>query len=111
MFNGLLSACDVILVLTSVDGTQPSGASEALSLGKPLVISDFEIIRDLFPRGAVYVDNNGKAIAEGIREALSNKDTLSAEMHAYRSEKTRQWREQVGTLANKLDLPDLCKTD
>ena len=48
-FNSLLAHADAILVLTTQIGTQPSGASEALAFQKPLVISDLDIVRDLFP--------------------------------------------------------------
>lgn len=44
-FNGLLASADAILVLTTQDGTQPSGATEALAFAKPLIVSDLQIIR------------------------------------------------------------------
>jgi glycosyltransferase involved in cell wall biosynthesis len=97
-FNALLACADVILVLTTRDGTQPSGATEALSFERPLVVSDSDTIRTLFPKGAVYVENEGEAIARGLHAGLMNKARLSAEMGYFKAEKCSMWEQQFQTL-------------
>ena len=47
-FNSLYANANAALVLTTREGTQPSGASEAIALGVPLVISDIETTRRLY---------------------------------------------------------------
>jgi hypothetical protein len=101
-FNGLLASADAILVLTTQDGTQPSGATEALAFAKPLIVSDLQIIRQLFPAGAVYVKNRGAAIAEGIQQALQRQTQLAAEMTAYKTAKLQAWENQFATLQEKV---------
>jgi glycosyltransferase involved in cell wall biosynthesis len=66
-FDALLAHAAAILVLTTRDGTQPAGATEALAFKKPLIVSDYKIIRTLFPAGAIDVKNNASDIAESIR--------------------------------------------
>jgi glycosyltransferase involved in cell wall biosynthesis len=97
-FDSLLANADGILVLTTRDGTQPSGATEALAFHKPLVVSDFWVIRSLFPVGAIYVRNEARDIAQGIRVALEKKSKLGAEMAAFKEEKFRLWEQQFETL-------------
>lgn len=101
-FNGLLAQADVIVALTTRDGTQPSVATEALAFERPLVVSDSSTIRDLFPQGAVYVENRAGAIAEGIRTALRERRHLEVEMAAFKSEKLRQWESQFEDLRGLL---------
>jgi len=101
-FDALLAHADLILVLTTRDGTQPSGASEALAFGKALVISDLQIIRSLFPAGAVYIDNQASAIAKGIRTGLSQKEQLETEMKLFLTEKMSRWRRQFAELSRVL---------
>ncbi len=101
-FNGLLASADAILVLTTQDGTQPSGATEALAFAKPLIVSDLQIIRQLFPAGAVYVDNRAAAIAAGIDQALQQRTQLAAAMAAFKTAKLQAWEKQFQTLQEKI---------
>ena len=56
------------MVLTTRDNTMQSGAYEALSLGVPIITSDFQVLRDCFADAAIYVDNTSDAIAEAVRD-------------------------------------------
>ncbi|MFC2088645.1 glycosyltransferase [Calditrichota bacterium] len=103
-FNSLLSHADVILVLTNQIGTQPSGASESLSFQKPLVVSDLQIIRDLFPVGSIYVKNNAESIANGIVEALRRKDDLAMEMASFKDIKLQLWEKEFQRLMEKINI-------
>jgi hypothetical protein len=104
VFSQLLLSADAILVLTTRDDVQPSGASEAVGFHKPLVISDSQIIRALFPLGCVYVQNQASAIARGVRLALERKEDLTAQMAAFRNDKLHQWEQQYQALLETLDL-------
>jgi glycosyltransferase involved in cell wall biosynthesis len=101
-FNALLASADLILVLTTRAGIQPSGATEALAFEKPLVISNHQVIRDLFPVGSVYVENRAEAIAEGIRIALKHKPELALEMASFRIEKLCNWEAQFRSVMLRL---------
>ena len=66
-YLGLLEAAIGVLVLTTRDHTMQRGAYEALSLGTPIITSDFPILRHTFEDAALYVDNTPEGIAEAIR--------------------------------------------
>jgi glycosyltransferase involved in cell wall biosynthesis len=66
-YLGLLRDSIGIMVLTTRDNTMQSGAYEALSLGVPIITSDFQVLRDCFGDAAIYVDNTADAIAEAVR--------------------------------------------
>ena len=76
-FNTLYANANAALVLTTREGTQPSGAAEAISLGVPLVVSELHTTRRLYKDAPLYVKNDADSIAAGIREALDNRETLS----------------------------------
>lgn len=101
-FDSLLAQADAILVLTTRKGTQPSGASEAIAFQKPLVVSDLQIIRELFPVGSIYVENSAEAIAKGIAEALQHKERLALEMASFKETKMKMWEEQFQNLMNTI---------
>jgi glycosyltransferase involved in cell wall biosynthesis len=102
-FNAVLAHADVFLVLTTRIGTQPQAAVEALAFEKAMVISDLEVIRELFPRGSVYVQNCAEAIAAGIRTALQRQSELVAEMASFKQEKIREWERQFRALTTRVN--------
>ena len=88
-YAGLLQASDLIVVLTTRDHTMLRGAYEAIYYGKPVVISNWEVLRENFPQGAVFVDNSSAGIADGISSALSNLEKLDLEAKALKEAKLR----------------------
>src|SRR5260370_209950 len=77
--SGLLQAVAGLVVLPKAPNILTCGAYEAVSAGKPAVLSDWPQMRRYFPRGFVYASNTPEGIARGIEEMLANRDTLAAE--------------------------------
>ena len=69
-YYGLLSSADAVMCLTTRDHTMQRGACEALSLGKPIITSDWPMLRDYFRKGTVYVTNTNVGISQGVREMV-----------------------------------------
>lgn len=67
---------EAILDLTTRDHCLVCGAYEALSLGRPAIISDTAINRKVFPNGFVYTKNDAKGIASAIGTAIENRKVL-----------------------------------
>lgn len=86
-YAGLLRAADVVVVLTTHDHTMQRGAYEALALGKPLVTSDWPLLRTTFSRGTIHVRNQPVDIANGVRRALAAQRQLRTEMHSLKNER------------------------
>lgn len=101
-FNSLYANANAALVLTTREGTQPSGASEAISLGVPLVVSDIRTTRHLYADNPVYVDNNPEAIAVGVRTALGNYGEWSAKITALASGLVEDANAQIERIKKQL---------
>lgn len=76
-FNALYANANAALVLTTREGTQPSGAAEAISLGIPLIVSNIKTTKRLYGDSPVYVENDPASIAQGIHYAMDNQDTVA----------------------------------
>jgi hypothetical protein len=87
-YFGLLSSVKGVLVLTTRENTMQRGAYEALSLEQPIITSDWEILRKSFGKAAVYVDNDSRSIALGVRRLLQEYQTYKVEVAAQRA---RRW--------------------
>lgn len=83
-FNSILVNAGVVLVLSTRDGTQPSGASEAIAAHVPLVISDLSTIRSLYGDAITYVENTPESIAVGIKSVYENPDSHKNQMSILR---------------------------
>ena len=64
-YVGLLRVSDAIISLTTLDHTMQRAAYEAVYLEKPVITSNFEILRRAFHLGTVHVDNNVEDISFG----------------------------------------------
>lgn len=101
-FNALFSQASAALVCTTREGTQLSGASEAISLGVPLVVSDLISTRRLYSHGAIFVDNNCFAIANGVTKALTSHDELAKRMSGLRRTLSKDVAEQFEVFKRSL---------
>jgi glycosyltransferase involved in cell wall biosynthesis len=97
-YFALLNAADVIMCLSTEDNTFLSGANEALWLGKPLITSDWPILRRYFSKGTIHIDNSVEQIRQGILNMRDHLDAYQAEMHALQAERRRDWWARVDQL-------------
>jgi glycosyltransferase involved in cell wall biosynthesis len=104
-FDSYLRACDVIIGLTRLEGVQISVASEAVGIGKPMVLSGTDVLKKLFHKGAVFVDSSDpESIARGCLDALGRLTVLAAESSALREERKQIWeKNQAQPIRDILD--------
>jgi glycosyltransferase involved in cell wall biosynthesis len=99
-FNELLLNASAILCLTSQDGIQLSAAIEALGAGKPMIVSDTPLLRQLFGGAGLFVKNTPQEIADVCREAIRQYDHYASATERLRHDPSRQarWSEQANTV-------------
>jgi glycosyltransferase involved in cell wall biosynthesis len=90
----LLRAC-AVLCLTTRDDIQLSAASEAIAAGKPMIISDTKLLRDLFGSAGIFVDNSVASILQGCRTAIERHGEYSAAARAMRASRMKRWLEEA----------------
>lgn len=91
-YVGLLLASDAVISLTTLDHTMQRGAYEAVYLGRPVVTSNFDLLRRHFCKGTVHVDNTAEDIARGIRLMRNDLARFRTEIEALRRERLEEWR-------------------
>jgi glycosyltransferase involved in cell wall biosynthesis len=97
-FYGLLKAAQVVMCLTTEDHTIQSGAGEALWLGKPIITSDWPILRQYFSRGTIHVNNTSAEILQAIVSMRGSLATFETAVDALRQERWRLWQDKVSQL-------------
>lgn len=103
-FDRLLCTADIVMGLTIRDDIQLSVANEAVGAGKPMVISDTKLLREMFYKGAVYVSpNDPTAIADGCQLALQKRGMLKDEVEQLRTERIHRWLGQAEQIDKRIN--------
>lgn len=98
-----LTNADIVMTLTQRAESVQRSAHEAVDALRPLVLSRWPHVGELFPY-AVVVENDPASIAAGLEEAFRRCDELSAVAPEARAVQHRRWREQLRRLQVALGL-------
>ena len=98
-YLGLLQAVQAIMVLTTRDHTMQRGACEAVSLGKPIITSNWPLLKTYFHKGTVHVDNSSQGIREGVLKMQQEAKALEKEILLLQQERRLEWGEKHTSLA------------
>lgn len=101
-YIGLLNGVDVIMDLTTRDHTVLCGAFEAVSLGKPLITSNWEILRNHFPIGTVHIPNTVEGVEKGIRQAQLELSVLQRDILILKERLLVEWDQKFAELFHLL---------
>jgi glycosyltransferase involved in cell wall biosynthesis len=101
-YLGLIRGADVVVDLVKADGTLLCGAFEAVSVGTPLIVSDWPVLRNHFSRGTVHVSNTAKGVCEGIRRVQREHSALKGDILLLREQLQSEWVHKFAELQHLL---------
>jgi|SRR6185437_2739005 len=90
-YVALLIRCTAVMCLTTLDHTMQRGAYEAAYLGRPIITSDFGLLRSAFPVATVYVSDDPESVAEGVRTMCRDAARYQREALELRATKQERW--------------------
>lgn len=91
-YLALMENCSLVVVLTKKDLILNCGAYEAISLNKPLILSDTPTLKSYFKGCALYSKNSKEDIANNIEYALLNCDRLVLEENKEKRKLQESWQ-------------------
>jgi len=97
-YFGLLRGVDVIMVLTNDDHTMQRGACEAVSLGKPIITSNWPLLRSYFNKGTIHVENSSEQIRTGVMRVKKELPILEKEVLDLQKERWIEWNNKFKAL-------------
>jgi glycosyltransferase involved in cell wall biosynthesis len=103
-YASFLNAADIIMDLTDIENCLVCGAYEAVSLGKPMILSDKKVLRDYFVKGAVFTRNTAGDIAIKIQTAIKHQDNLRNEVLQLRHTLYKNWTTEWNRLLYMLEM-------
>ena len=102
-YGGLLTDADAVLTLTTRDHTMLRGAYEAIYQGTPVIVSDWGLLRDAFPEGAIHVTNTPDDIVRGIRTMAADLATFRTGAARLRDAKLQRWKATHAAIVARLE--------
>jgi glycosyltransferase involved in cell wall biosynthesis len=102
----LMRDCDVVLDLTLMEDCLVCGAYEALSLHKPMILSESTAARNLFGGACLLTKPNPESIAGAIRAARSMYTELSSRAPLVAARFVREWDLRAETLVRRMKVAD-----
>ena len=90
-FLALLKGCDIAVCLTTADNTHQWGALEALEFARPIITSDWPVLRDYFSNGTIHIDNTGKSLAAAIEQMRDDYSFYLKGIENLRKEQRTHW--------------------
>lgn len=103
-YISLISSCDLLMVLTDRDHCLVCGAYEGVSLEKPLLLSNKEVLRSYFNKGVVYTDNTSGDIAKKIIYAANKIELLRDEIASMKKTICVNWPQKLTVLNTKIEV-------
>lgn len=104
-YLALLRGADVLLVLTREDHTMQRGGYEAVALEKPLITSNWPLLREVFSRGTVHVDNSPESIVAAVGRIRENPEAYRRDMAGLRQARRLVAESQVSELRQLCQAP------
>jgi glycosyltransferase involved in cell wall biosynthesis len=101
-YDRLLAQANVVVGLTKMEGIQLSVASEAIGAGRPLVLSDTRILRNLFGSAALFTDNSPESVSAAVRSALRDAAKLAKYSRDLAEERMIRWRGTADDVLSRL---------
>ena len=102
-YIGLLRGVQTIMVLTKDDHTMQRGACEAVSLGQPIITSNWPVLAGYFNKGTIHVDNSPAGIRAGVLAMRENYEVLAEEISLLQRERWTEWQEKYQQLTNLIE--------
>jgi glycosyltransferase involved in cell wall biosynthesis len=89
-YEALISSSVLLVDLTTMDNCLVCGAYEALSVGKPVLLSDSRANREMFPH-AMFSANTKEALAAALKRFFSSQ--ITSDVAQARAEFAKKWEE------------------
>ena len=105
-YYGLLRSSNAVMCLTTRDHTMQRGACEALSLGKPIITSDWPLLNDYFSMGTVHVDNTVAGIRAGVLQMRHGLDSYEKDIVKLQRRQQDEWESAQESLLQLINDSD-----
>jgi hypothetical protein len=100
---GILKGADVIVSLHKRNAVITMGLWEGISLNKPVVTNNYEVIKELFNDNLIYTDNTSLHIANAIQKAYIERNSISNRIKVEKEIMKIKWDRKFSIIKNSFN--------
>jgi len=78
------------------------GAHEALEFERPIITSDWPVLRQFFSKGTIHIDNSAASLVKAIEEMRLNYFSYLEQVKGLREERRADWQKRFSNLLKVL---------
>lgn len=91
-----------VIALTTLDNTMQRGAYTALSYNIPIITSNWRLLREIFYKGTVHIENNSIELEDAICKVCNNLDEYKKEIAELNIINTQVFNGIINNIKEKL---------
>jgi hypothetical protein len=99
-FISLMHRCDIVLALTKRPDTVLWSIREIMSLGKPFIASNTEVLRHYFGGVAIFSSHDPKELKKKIKEAWAKRFEIKGQIEMFLEKDRKRWQEDIQRIEN-----------
>jgi glycosyltransferase involved in cell wall biosynthesis len=99
----VLKGADVIVSLNKRNSVITCGLWEGISLNKPVVTNNYEVIKELFNDNLIYTDNTSLHIANAIQKAYIERNSISSRIKVEKEIMKINWIRKFSIIKNSFN--------
>jgi len=103
-YAALLKGCDVVMSLTIDDYKMQCGAHEGVEFGRPIITSNWPILREFFSKGTIHIDNSPSSLIKAIETIRTNYSYYLEGVKMLREQCYAGWQKKFLKLLSLLDM-------
>lgn len=101
-YKALLKGSDIVVSLTKNDFTMQNGAYEALTLGRPIITSNWPVLHNTYYKGSICIDNTSTSLISAINRIKHNHSRYIKEIKELKAELQSSWERKFSKLLELL---------
>jgi len=102
-FMKMMRRSDIVIALTLRKDTKLWSIQEALSLNKPFITSDSEVLRHYFREVAQFVKGDPEDMVKKIKYILNNKKEIKEKLKKLTIERKKEYQEEMKKIKNIIE--------
>lgn len=99
-YYALMASSQAVMCLTTRDHTMQRGACEALSIGKPIITSNWPLLREYFREGTRHVPNTSAGIRAGVLDMKDHYDSYQTGVQQLQIAQHQEWQQKIQALTD-----------
>jgi glycosyltransferase involved in cell wall biosynthesis len=101
----MLNSVNATMILTEREDCLVCGAYESISVGKPMILSDTQALRDYFQGSAVYTKNTAEGIKKAVVAIVERRGEIEKSGFVVREFRTAEWEKKKNALIGSIFYP------